>query len=565
MNKSSSISKYYKSFSGTDTLVFILMPGSKPVVLGSITTVSYSVYRNKKPVINIGRTNINGVTRGSRIYAGTMIFTLINQHWLNELKEQESLAWLNQYEDLKADELPLFDIMVVSANEYGSYVSMFIYGIDFTDEAQTISVEDLFTENTFSFVARDISTFKAGTQNSMGKSHSSGSTINSLATARIHVLPESGVSVDDIATIEKEFAEIQAQNKETANKLSKLSSFTRELEYSTSGMLIGSDVATVQGMLNATNVANLNINGIYDKTTENAVKSFQSLKGLGITGKIDEMTYLALQDSTSNNGTSIGIVINKSGTNAYLLPDMNSNTISVKEYKEQVILQELLTNDKYGYSQKFYKTPEGYVLADDIFSYQYNNNITEFPIIKLNDKSYYVTMLQDALSSIDANFTGYSNGVYDELTENKVKEIQASNDLIQNGIVDNNVWIIIQNLARYVINGYQSSEFSINFANAPGEYTVNDIDLNTLFLQGFNVTISSEKTINVMATVISYFGDKTRILTKTYPIQGSSQINFIDFEKAFLYDLEYKSTPNKIEYIIYPYGKEAYKWSINYI
>ena len=36
------ISNYYKSFSGTDTLVFILMPGSNPVVLGSITTVSYS-------------------------------------------------------------------------------------------------------------------------------------------------------------------------------------------------------------------------------------------------------------------------------------------------------------------------------------------------------------------------------------------------------------------------------------------------------------------------------------------------------------------------------------------
>ena len=91
------ISNYYKSFSGTDTLVFILMPGSNPVVLGSITTVSYSAYRTKQPVINLGRTNINGITRGSRIFAGTMIFTLINQHWLNELLETDNLKWLAQY------------------------------------------------------------------------------------------------------------------------------------------------------------------------------------------------------------------------------------------------------------------------------------------------------------------------------------------------------------------------------------------------------------------------------------------------------------------------------------
>ena len=82
------IHKYYKSFSGTDTLAFILMPGSSPVCIGSLTTISYSMFRNKKPVINIGRTNINGVTRGSRIFAGTMIFTLINQNWLRELQEK---------------------------------------------------------------------------------------------------------------------------------------------------------------------------------------------------------------------------------------------------------------------------------------------------------------------------------------------------------------------------------------------------------------------------------------------------------------------------------------------
>ena len=151
------LSKFYKSFSGTDTIAFLLFPGINPIVIGSLTTVSYSMYRSKVPVINIGRTNINGITRGSRIYAGTMVFTLINKHWLRELQDQAS--YLQDFPTLKTDELPLFDIMIVSANEYGSSCTMFIYGVDFTDEAQTISVEDLFTENVFKFVAREVAVF----------------------------------------------------------------------------------------------------------------------------------------------------------------------------------------------------------------------------------------------------------------------------------------------------------------------------------------------------------------------------------------------------------------------
>lgn len=157
MDKGMSISRFYKSFSGTDTIAFLMFPGLKPIVIGSLTTISYSMYRNKVPVINIGRTNINGITRGSRIYAGTMVFTLINKHWLRELQDQA--PYLQDYPTLKVDELPLFDIMIVSANEYGSSCSMFIYGVDFTDESQTLSVEDLFTENLFKFVAREISVF----------------------------------------------------------------------------------------------------------------------------------------------------------------------------------------------------------------------------------------------------------------------------------------------------------------------------------------------------------------------------------------------------------------------
>jgi hypothetical protein len=148
------MSKFYRTFSGTDSLVFLLFPKTPPINLGCLTTITYSTYRDKKPVNTLGRINIKGFTRGTRIVAGTMIFTVINQHFVNEILEK--LPWLNTGYKLKADELPLFDIMIVSANEYGSSVDMMIYGVDITDEAQVMSIEDLFTENQLSFIARDV-------------------------------------------------------------------------------------------------------------------------------------------------------------------------------------------------------------------------------------------------------------------------------------------------------------------------------------------------------------------------------------------------------------------------
>lgn len=156
---SSSFDTFYKTFSGTDTLVFILIPNTKPIVLGSLSTISYSTFRIKKPVPLISEINVSGYTKGIRTVAGTMVFTLINQHWVNELID--AIPCLKQFENLKPDELPLFDLLIVSANEYGSSISGQIHGVDITDDAGVISVQDMYLENTISFLARDIDLLKS--------------------------------------------------------------------------------------------------------------------------------------------------------------------------------------------------------------------------------------------------------------------------------------------------------------------------------------------------------------------------------------------------------------------
>jgi hypothetical protein len=48
------------------------------------------------------------------------------------------------------------DIVVTFANELGSTSKMTIYGIEFINEGQTMSIADIFTENVVQFVARDL-------------------------------------------------------------------------------------------------------------------------------------------------------------------------------------------------------------------------------------------------------------------------------------------------------------------------------------------------------------------------------------------------------------------------
>jgi hypothetical protein len=147
--------QYYKSFSGTDAQVHIIFPDDKQILLGTISTISYSILRIKNPVQTLGRISPKGFTKGSRIVAGSLIFTVFNNHWVNEVKEEypDLFKGINK---IKADELPPFDIIVTYANEYGATSYYTIYGLTITEEGQVFSIEDAMTENVCKFVARDI-------------------------------------------------------------------------------------------------------------------------------------------------------------------------------------------------------------------------------------------------------------------------------------------------------------------------------------------------------------------------------------------------------------------------
>jgi len=129
---------------------------SKPLVLGDIQTLSYSIYREKYPVRTIGMGYPKGFTRGPRTISGTMIFTMFNKQVLYDLMKRIAPDTSSDLSTPLIDQLPRFDVTVTFANEYGAASSLVIYGVEIISEGITMSIEDFFTENVVQYIAQDI-------------------------------------------------------------------------------------------------------------------------------------------------------------------------------------------------------------------------------------------------------------------------------------------------------------------------------------------------------------------------------------------------------------------------
>jgi hypothetical protein len=152
------------SFAGVDIQATMVLPNMEGngstgtgdyIELGELQTISYSMHRENSPVRTLGHVNPRGFVKGSRTIAGSLIFTVFNEYAfyrINKFKE----ALLNQNYAPLADMLPPFDVVLTFFNEYGLAAKMKIYGITIVDEGQTMSVDDLITEQTYTYMARGL-------------------------------------------------------------------------------------------------------------------------------------------------------------------------------------------------------------------------------------------------------------------------------------------------------------------------------------------------------------------------------------------------------------------------
>lgn len=295
---------FYKTFSGTDAIAFMVLPDCKPILLGSVTTISYSMYRDKKPVTLIGKINVSGYTRGMRVIAGSLVFTMVNQHLVKDIHMQ--VPYIQSHNKVKADELPMFDIMIICASEYGRATRMMIYGIDITDDSQVVSIQDMFIENTFNFVARDIDEF------TMYKDGDS--TSNSVA---------------------RTFRQIDTQMSRTVHGFDML-------YYNIDNNTINPDLFDEVQKKLFENGRIEKVSGIFDTETHDAIKALQKEYKLPVTGVLDESTYQAVFNCSYNDNKEQYVITNIDGCICYVDDDLVSECYYI-HYKDRVFCE--IVND----------------------------------------------------------------------------------------------------------------------------------------------------------------------------------------------------------------------------
>lgn len=125
-------------------------------VLGSIQTLSYSIFQKKSPIRNLGNMNAKDWVFGPRTIAGSLVFAVFNKHWMINIYDQlKEKAGMENWHFI-TDEIPPFDITISFANEYGYDSRMALYGVRIMNEGQVMSTNDIYIENTYQFVASDI-------------------------------------------------------------------------------------------------------------------------------------------------------------------------------------------------------------------------------------------------------------------------------------------------------------------------------------------------------------------------------------------------------------------------
>lgn len=178
----------YNSFSGAD-----IKASFGNLVIGELASITYSVTREKAPIFTMGNPNPRSFSRGKRGIAGSLVFTVFDRDALARIKggsvvyrqqsndsnlvdgvgvqgahqdttttmDNNRSRWTKGEAPTYSDEIPPFDITISFMNEYGSSSEMSIYGVEILNEGMGMSIDDITTEKSCTFVARGISDMRA--------------------------------------------------------------------------------------------------------------------------------------------------------------------------------------------------------------------------------------------------------------------------------------------------------------------------------------------------------------------------------------------------------------------
>jgi hypothetical protein len=153
------------SYSGADIIAHAVIPllqdptsvpgKNRSILLNTLQTISITSARSLSPVRVLGRGFPISYTRGGRTVAGTMVFASLDRDAFHDIY-RASLAesHLDSKSYLFVDQLPPFNIVITASNEMGGISRQVISDITLANYGQTYSIDDVYTEITYTYVAK---------------------------------------------------------------------------------------------------------------------------------------------------------------------------------------------------------------------------------------------------------------------------------------------------------------------------------------------------------------------------------------------------------------------------
>lgn len=158
-----------QTYNGVDCAVIFNIPFINHALLAGqagnlssvqLQTITMSSSSSVLPVRRIGEGAAAQYTKGARTFAGSMVFTIIEQDPFQQLFSIDALNNSVRGDGLwHYDQMPPFDCILLLQNETGGIGLQVIQDITLLKWGTTVSVDDLFIESTYTYVARHITPF----------------------------------------------------------------------------------------------------------------------------------------------------------------------------------------------------------------------------------------------------------------------------------------------------------------------------------------------------------------------------------------------------------------------
>lgn len=154
-----------QTFSGADIMVIFSIPGTQLAYLKNknyrvsteVQTITISSTSSLLPVRRCGEAKPKTYTTGGRTFAGTIVFTVLGADPFKDVFATDALNSSSVNDgSWHIDQMPPFDVLIVAQNELGGIAVQIISNARICNWGTTYSVDDLYTESTYTYVAEDV-------------------------------------------------------------------------------------------------------------------------------------------------------------------------------------------------------------------------------------------------------------------------------------------------------------------------------------------------------------------------------------------------------------------------